>query len=220
MFAHSAAFRTCRPFRDVRRIVVVGPWGAGKSRVAAALASALGAPMIEQDPLYWRADWTPTPAGEFRAKVAAATSGDTWVADGNFSSARDKVWARADTLVWLDYDLPLVFWRLARRQIRRVVAKQALWHGNRERIRDLVLPGSLLWQLPRKHARWRREYSALLVSAELSHLKVYRLRRPSDADRWLRNVTHNLPKWGPAPLPDREGTTIRSRTPEPPAQRA
>jgi adenylate kinase family enzyme len=127
----------------MRRIVIVGPWGAGKSQLAAALARTLGAPLIEQDALYWSAGWVPTSTDEFRARVTAATGGDAWVADGNFSSARDIVWARADAMVWLDYGLPLVFWRLARRQIRRVATRQVLWHGNRERIGDLVGPGSL-----------------------------------------------------------------------------
>lgn len=62
----------------LRRVVVVGAWGAGKSRLAAALSAALGIPRIEHDPLYWAEDWGPRPVEAFRALVAAATAGEAW----------------------------------------------------------------------------------------------------------------------------------------------
>ena len=59
----------------------------------------------------------------FRARVAAAIARPTWVADGNYSKVRDLVWARADTVVWLDYPLPVVVARLVRRTLTR------MWRG-------------------------------------------------------------------------------------------
>jgi hypothetical protein len=170
----------------MNRVVVVGAWGAGKSRFAATLAAALAVPLIEHDPLYWAADWGPRPVAEFRALVADATAGEAWVADGNFSAARDIVWGRADTLVWLDLPLPLVMWRLAQRQLRRFVTREALWHGNRERFGDVLGRESLLWKLPARHAGWRREYPTLLQAPEYAHLRMHRLRSAAAADRWLR----------------------------------
>jgi hypothetical protein len=174
----------------VRRVVVVGAWGAGKSRFAAALAASLGVPLIEHDPLYWAEGWAARPTEAFRALAAAATAGEGWVADGNFSTARDIVWGRADTLVWLDYALPLVWWRLACRQLRRFLTGEVLWHGNRppETLAAAVGPGSLPWMLPARHARWRREYPALLASPEFAHLRAHRVRRPAEAGRLLSQL--------------------------------
>jgi adenylate kinase family enzyme len=86
----------------VRRVSVVGNSGSGKSTVAAALAAALGVPHLELDGVFHQPGWEPLPADSFRAVVAAAVAGDGWVLDGNYSAVRDLVWARADTVVWLD----------------------------------------------------------------------------------------------------------------------
>ena len=171
----------------MRRVVVVGAWGAGKSRFAATLATALAAPLIEHDRLYWAEGWHARPTAEFRALAASAAAADAWVADGNFSAARDVVWGRADTLVWLDYSLPLVWRRLAWRQLRRWITRETRSAGSRyvETLAGALGPRSLLWAMPARHAAWRREYPALLASPQYSHLHTHRLHTPSEADRWL-----------------------------------
>jgi hypothetical protein len=62
-----------------------------------------------------------------------ALCGDTWVVDGNHPAVRDLIWRRADTIVWLDYRLALIMWRLMLRTFRRVATREVLWNGNRER---------------------------------------------------------------------------------------
>jgi hypothetical protein len=52
---------------------------------------------------------------------------DFMAIEGNYSILRDLIWAAADTLVWLDYSLALVFGRLLRRTIRRTLAHEMLW---------------------------------------------------------------------------------------------
>nr|MBF6590244.1 hypothetical protein [Ktedonobacterales bacterium] len=98
-----------------QRIAVLGTSGSGKTTLAAALAHRLAVPHVELDALHWGPDWTPTPTAVLRERVAAALHGDGWVVDGNYSALRDTIWSRADTLVWLDYSLPLVLARLTRR---------------------------------------------------------------------------------------------------------
>src|SRR4051812_29513824 len=96
----------------MRRGVVGGTSGAGKTPPAAALARRLGVPHIELDALHWGPNWTPIEPAVFRGRVAAAVEGQGWVCDGNYSTVRDLVWGRADTLVWLDYPMGLVFRRV------------------------------------------------------------------------------------------------------------
>ena len=47
---------------DLRRTVVVGTTGSGKTTVAAELARRLGVSHVEMDALYWGPDWTSPPA--------------------------------------------------------------------------------------------------------------------------------------------------------------
>lgn len=70
-----------------RRIHLVGNTGAGKSTLGARLAERLQVPFVELDAINWQADWVglvDTDPAEFRARIAAATSGDGWVAAGMY----------------------------------------------------------------------------------------------------------------------------------------
>ena len=70
--------------------------------------------------------------------MSEIVAGDGWVVDGNYSAVRDLVWDRADTVVWLDLPRLVVVRRITTRSIRRVVRREELWNGNRERWRNLV----------------------------------------------------------------------------------
>lgn len=172
------------------RIAVVGTTGAGKTTLATQLARHLGVPRIELDALHWGPDWTPVPAGQFRAAADAATARDRWVADGNYGAVRTVVWARADTLIWLDYPLAVNFWRPTRRNLSRIARGEELWHGNRATFRSQFLSRDslYLWAI-QSHRRHRREWFAILASDPYRHLAVLRLRTPGATRRWLARVT-------------------------------
>jgi adenylate kinase family enzyme len=38
----------------------------------------------------------------------------------------------AHTVVWLDYPLWLIYWRLFRRSLKRIISREILWNNNRE----------------------------------------------------------------------------------------
>lgn len=172
-----------------QRIVVVGGPGAGKTTLARTLAERLDVPHVELDALHWQPNWTPAAIDEFRRRVTAALRGERWVVDGNYSKVRPIVWRRADTLVWLDYPLPLILWRLGRRSVRRVVRQEALWNENRETWRSLLFArDSLFWWAVKTHYRRRRETPQLLQQPEYAHLTAVRLRSPAATARWLERV--------------------------------
>jgi adenylate kinase family enzyme len=169
-------------------VAVVGVTGAGKTTLAAALAQRLGLPHIELDALFWDPNWTAAPRDVFRARTAEALASGRWVADGNYSKVRDLIWPQARALVWLDYALPLVLWRLARRTWQRLTRRTVLWNGNRDRLWHQLGRDSLfLWAL-QTHPRHRREYPALLAQPEHAHLHVVRLRSPLAAAEWLARL--------------------------------
>ena len=172
-----------------RRIVVIGTTCSGKTTLAARLAQRLGVQHIELDALNWQPNWTQTPLDEFRVRVADALSTDTWVLDGNYSKSRDIVWPRADTIIWLDYPLPVIMARLFKRTLRRVVTREELWNGNRETLRGTLLSRDslLLWAL-KTYRRRRRETPMWLARPEYQHLALIHLTSPRMADRWLAKL--------------------------------
>ena len=116
------------------RIVVLGTTGSGKTTVAKEIARILGVTHVEFDAYRHGPNWTETPDDIFREQLREALQGDTWVADGNYSVTRDVVWPRATTVIWLDYPLRIVMWRLFWRIMRRGILRHELWNGNRESI--------------------------------------------------------------------------------------
>src|ERR1700689_4990821 len=101
----------------VRRVSVVGTSGVGKSTFASLLARGLEGPFLELDSVFHQAEWVPLDTALFRTRVADFAAGERWVIDGNYSKVRDIVWARADTVVWLDLPrrggMRRVVWRAA-----------------------------------------------------------------------------------------------------------
>jgi adenylate kinase family enzyme len=173
----------------MRRVVVVGTSGTGKTTVASRIAEAIESPHVELDSLHWESGWKEAPDDVFRARVTEAASGETWVADGNYSAVRDILWGRADTIVWLDYPLRIAFMRVVWRTIRRIVTREELWNGNREGLSALVGPDSMpLWVL-KTYRRRRREYPELFTCHEYSHLTVVRHRSTGETERWLAGLS-------------------------------
>jgi adenylate kinase family enzyme len=100
----------------MRRVVILGCSGAGKSTFARELGAKIGAPVVYLDALFWRPGWTEPTAAEFRAKVAAAVAGDAWVTDGNYvSRTYDLRLPRADAVIYLDQPRWLCLVRVFRR---------------------------------------------------------------------------------------------------------
>lgn len=173
----------------MRRICVIGTTGSGKSTLAATIGGRLGIPVVELDALHWEANWTEAEPLVLRRRVGAATAGDRWVADGNYSSVRDLTWDRADTMIWLDYPFWIVARRLVGRTLRRGVRREVLWNGNRERlwVQFLTRDSLLLWFV-RTWGRRRRDYPRLLAAYAARGVEVRRLRHPVEADRLVREL--------------------------------
>ena len=170
----------------MRRVVVFGTTGSGKSTVAERLAERTGLRVVELDALFWGRDWQPTPVELFRHRVERETVGDGWIVVGNYGQVRDLVWQPADTLIWLDLPLPLVMWRLLRRTLRRIATQEELWGtGNRESLRGAFFSRDsiLLWAL-KTHYR-NRERFALECGFLAGEKQVVRLRSAREVESFL-----------------------------------
>ena len=170
------------------RISVVGGPGTGKTTLGRELGRRLGLPTIELDELHWGAGWQEVPTEVFRDRVRAATAGDRWVCDGNYTIVRDIVLPRADTLVWLDLPFGVGVGRTIRRTVRRAVTREPIFSGNVESWRTMLGPSSLIWWAIRTHRGRRRRWEAWLRRPEAAHLRVVRLRSTAEVAAWLTAV--------------------------------
>ena len=173
----------------MRRVVVFGTTGSGKSRLAERLAARRGLRVVELDALFWGRDWQPAPVELFRHRVGRETGDGDWIVVGNYGQVRDLVWQPADTLVWLDLPLPLVMWRLLRRTVQRVATKEELWGtGNRESWRQAFFSrhSILLWAL-KTHRRNHEKY-ALECEFLAKEKRVVRLRTTQEVERFVASA--------------------------------
>ena len=192
----------------MRRVNVVGTSGSGKTTTGAKLARRLGVPHVELDALSWEPNWVAAPPDVLRERVAAAVAGETWVVDGNYSAVRDLIWARADTVVWLDLPFRVVMWRVISRTARRLAGREVLWNGNRESLRTTLSRDSIiLWALT-TYRRRRRDYPPALAAQP--HLRVVRLRTDGEVQRFLAAIP--LPAQRSAPTEPRTRLPRRARS--------
>jgi adenylate kinase family enzyme len=167
---------------------VVGNSGSGKSTLARELASRLGVPFLELDSVYHQPGWEPLAKDEFQRLVTERVSEDGWVIDGNYSAVRPIVWARADTVVWLDPPRWAVMRQVAWRTARRAVTRQELWNGNREPLSNFFSwdpERSVISWAWHSHAKYRARYGAAAADPANSHLTFIRLAGRKDAARFL-----------------------------------
>jgi adenylate kinase family enzyme len=166
--------------RHMRRVLVIGSGGAGKSTFASRLGERTGLPVVHLDSLYWRSGWSETPKEEWRAVVSELLQRDAWVMDGNYGGTLDARITSSDTVVFLDLPRVVCLWRVVRRWLRyRGRARPDMAPGCNER-----LTLEFLW--------WIWEYPVTRRPAIMSRLaalgeeqRVVVLRSQAEVDRFL-----------------------------------
>ncbi|MCD0446257.1 hypothetical protein LO763_21835 [Glycomyces sp. A-F 0318] len=102
----------------MRRVVVVGSAGAGKTHVARAVSARHGLPLVHLDAIYYDANWNPTPPAAFAAAQERQCAAEAWVIDGNHVSILSIRLARADAVVVVDVPTVAALWGAVSRPVR------------------------------------------------------------------------------------------------------
>ena len=99
----------------MKRILILGACGTGKSTFARRLHSAIQIPIIHLDREYWLPNWTEPAQDEWNDIVAQLVQRETWIMDGNYSNSLQHRVPRADTIILLDRPTLTCFWRVCKR---------------------------------------------------------------------------------------------------------
>lgn len=89
----------------MKRIIVIGCPGSGKTTFAEKLRDRLGLPLYYLDAIWHKPDKTHIPREEFDARLSEILALDGWIIDGNYSRTVERRIVACDT-VFL-FDLPV-----------------------------------------------------------------------------------------------------------------
>jgi adenylate kinase family enzyme len=176
----------------VKRIAVVGPIGAGKSRLANELGRVLGIRVLHLDALFWNPGWVPTPRDEHEAMQRRELATDSWIVDAQFDDMLPDWVQTADTVVFVDTSLLQSLWRVSKRRLNRQ-ASVGTPVGQPGAVHRSVL------KFARNQWQYRRTVRHDLL-AELARDRAGRrvvvLRRDSDAAAFIRSLDSPTPAGG------------------------
>lgn len=91
----------------MKRIMVIGCPGSGKSTFSKALHKVTGIPLFHLDMMYWNADKTTVDKSVFRERLLGTIQKNEWIIDGNYGSTIELRLQACDTLFFLDYPLEI-----------------------------------------------------------------------------------------------------------------
>lgn len=156
-------------YGGVRRVVILGRGGAGKSVLARQLSELTGLPAIELDSVFWQQGPSPTPAEAWVARQRDLVAGENWILDGDLGPYDSGLGARlaaADTIIVLDFGFLRCAWRTLRRGREQAEYWRWVWSYRRR-------------SLP--HLR-------MAIAAHLPRAQVHVLRDPGMVRRFLADV--------------------------------
>ncbi len=141
----------------LRRVMVIGNSGSGKSQFGRRLAEVLDLPLTDLDDEHWQAGWVEPPEEWWRERQRELVAEERWVLEGNYSSTIDIRGPRADLVVLFDLPRWLCAWRVIVRFFKIRFGRQ-IWRLPRncqaapdwEPLRDFPAFLLYIWRFPKR----------------------------------------------------------------------
>lgn len=90
---------------SMKKVIVIGCPGSGKSTFSRKLSKITGIPLFYLDMIFHKPDKTIYSEEEFDEKLNRIMANDEWILDGNYARTLSLRLSKCDTVFWLDYPL-------------------------------------------------------------------------------------------------------------------
>lgn len=101
----------------MKKILIIGSGGAGKSTLARRLGEATGIEVVHLDKLHWQPGWVEPPKAEWHKTVEKAIAKESWIMDGNYGGTMEIRLAACDTVIFLDFPRAVCLYRVIKRRL-------------------------------------------------------------------------------------------------------
>lgn len=119
----------------IKKIMVLGCSGAGKSTISFKLSDHFQLPIFHMDQLFWKSGWVESEREEWIAKHEKIMKLPAWVIDGNYHSTMDERLEHTDLIIYMDLPRWMCLWGVIKRRIQyQGKARPEMNEGCKERI--------------------------------------------------------------------------------------
>lgn len=172
----------------MKRILIIGNAGSGKTTFAMALAEKTGLPLVHLDKLFWRGKWEMLPKEEFDPLLQTELEKEEWIIDGNFSRTLPHRLKYCDTVFYFDFPAALCLWGITKRVFKNYGKTRVDMGGecpeyfDRQKF-DLY---KAVIGFNKKH---RKKYHRLLAAEKNKNIIVFKSRR--DVKKYLKSFSQH-----------------------------
>lgn len=100
----------------MKKVIVIGCPGSGKSTFSRELSEITGLPLFYLDMIFHKPDKTQYSEEEFDEKLSRIMECDEWIMDGNYARTLPMRLGQCDTVFWLDYPIEVCLEGIAARR--------------------------------------------------------------------------------------------------------
>lgn len=131
----------------MKRILVIGSGGAGKSTFSGRLSEATGIELIHLDCYFWQPNWKKLEKAEWHKLLTELMEKDSWIMDGNYDGSLEMRVQKCDTVFFLDLPRTICLRRVIKRAFKyRGTNRPDMAKGCNEKV-DLEFFG-WIWNYP------------------------------------------------------------------------
>ena len=166
----------------LKRILIIGGNGSGKTTFSKKLSEKIGIPLIHLDSLYWKDNWTPALNDEFDYLLYQELAKERWILDGNMNRTFLKRLEYCDSVIYFDFSRLICICRAIKRIIKNYGKSRPDMGGYcPERLDFKFLKA--VWNFNKKN---RQRYYELLKSKK--NLKIIILKNNRDVKKMLQSL--------------------------------